>query len=149
LDSLATLKFCARAVVERFPLATIAPNRTSQKIGIGHNNPPESIPARRLYTVNEFSQAFRLSRPSIYKLLRGGELPSPVICGRRSTPYDAGEALLQHAPRHSALAAVPSARKPRAMTQQFPAVEPNRRTRRLATATWPTFIDIMPGRKGG
>ena len=91
------------------------------EIGIGHNHPPESLPARRTYTVNEFSQAFRVSRPSIYRMIHDGQLHSGDP-RRPAFDHQAPKPCCASHPRHAALVAVSrasSARGPHDVTGFF------------------------------
>lgn len=49
---------------------------------------------RRAYTVNETRVAFRISRSTIYKLMKAGKLRTVLVAGRRLIPVEAAEALL-------------------------------------------------------
>lgn len=49
---------------------------------------------RRAYTINEFVAAFRISRATVYRLIRNGSLRATLLAGRRVIPVDAAEALL-------------------------------------------------------
>jgi len=74
-----------RNLVERLPMTSCEPDK---KVGIE----PMTI---RTYTVAEFCATFKLSRPSVYRLLKSGELHSIMICGRRLISPHSAEALLR------------------------------------------------------
>jgi excisionase family DNA binding protein len=49
---------------------------------------------RRAYRVNEACAAFRISRSTVYKLMKSGALRTVLVGGRRLIPAEAAEALL-------------------------------------------------------
>jgi excisionase family DNA binding protein len=49
------------------------------------------LSAARAFTVSEFCAAFRLSKPSVYRVIASGELHSVVRCGRRLIPNESAE----------------------------------------------------------
>lgn len=53
--------------------------------------------ARRAFRVNEFCEAYRVSRATVYKMMKDGKLRTAMIGGRRVIPVDAAEALLGEA----------------------------------------------------
>ena len=57
----------------------------------------ESITA----TVEQFCIISGLSRDSVYKLIRGGEIRAPVICGRRLIDLDSYRALVRNTDPHT------------------------------------------------
>ena len=52
---------------------------------------------RRAYRVNEFCDAYGISRTSTYEMIKSGELSSVKVAGRRLIPADVAEALLKSA----------------------------------------------------
>ncbi|MCB1536989.1 MAG: helix-turn-helix domain-containing protein [Rhodoblastus sp.] len=56
-----------------------------------------STNSRRAFRVNEFCEAYRVSRATVYKLMKEGKLRTALIGGRRVIPVDAAEALLGEA----------------------------------------------------
>jgi excisionase family DNA binding protein len=51
---------------------------------------------RRAYHVREAVSAFGLSKTTLYKLIKSGQLQSVQVAGRRLIPADAIEALLSN-----------------------------------------------------
>jgi predicted site-specific integrase-resolvase len=49
---------------------------------------------RRAYRVNEFCEAYRLSRVTAYELMKAGRLKYFYIASERRIPVEAAEALL-------------------------------------------------------
>jgi excisionase family DNA binding protein len=49
---------------------------------------------RRALKVKEFCRAYGPSKPTVYRLIRSGELHSILLGGRRLIPVDTAEALL-------------------------------------------------------
>ncbi|MGB5087052.1 MAG: helix-turn-helix domain-containing protein [Methylocystis silviterrae] len=62
--------------------------------------PAKSIRAdeRRAFRVDEFCEAYRVSRATVYKLMKAGKLRTVLIAGRRVIPVEAAEALLLPTP---------------------------------------------------
>ena len=56
-------------------------------------------PERRALRINEFCEAYGLSRSTAYKLIKEGKLRAVLIGGRRVIPVEAAEALLTEAAR--------------------------------------------------
>jgi excisionase family DNA binding protein len=56
----------------------------------------EKVP-RRTYTINEFTEAFRLSRATTFRLIASGKLKSVRVMGRRLILADSAEALIAEA----------------------------------------------------
>ncbi len=54
-------------------------------------------PSRRAYRVQEFCDAYRLSRSTTYKLMKAGKLKTVLVGGRRLIPVEAAEALFGEA----------------------------------------------------
>jgi excisionase family DNA binding protein len=54
-----------------------------------------SRPARRAYQVDEFCAAVRISRASLYKLMKAGRIKTVTIGGRRLIPVDEAERMLR------------------------------------------------------
>lgn len=52
---------------------------------------------KMVFTAPEVAQMLNVSRPTIYKLLKNGELPSLRLGGRRYVPVEALNNLLQSA----------------------------------------------------
>jgi len=50
---------------------------------------------KRALRVNEFCEAYGLSRSTVYKLMSEGKLTTVLVGGRRLIPVEAAEALLQ------------------------------------------------------
>jgi hypothetical protein len=57
---------------------------------------------RRAYRVDEFCDAYRVSRATVYKLMKAGKLQTVLIAGRRVIPVEAAEALLKLEPLSTA-----------------------------------------------
>lgn len=53
--------------------------------------------SRRAFRVNEFCDAYRVSRATVYKMMKEGKLRTALIGGRRVIPVEAAEALLGEA----------------------------------------------------
>lgn len=68
------------------------PNRAERRATESKN-----ATARRAYTVNEFCEAFRLSRATTFRLISSGKLKSVRVLGRRLILADSAEALLEEA----------------------------------------------------
>jgi excisionase family DNA binding protein len=49
---------------------------------------------RRAYRVNEFCESYRVSRNTVYKMMKAGTLRTVLVGGRRLIPAEAAEALL-------------------------------------------------------
>jgi excisionase family DNA binding protein len=63
--------------------------------------PTETQPAeRRAYRVNEFCQAYRVSRDTAYKLMRSGKLKYFSVGTERRISVEAAEALARVVIRH-------------------------------------------------
>ncbi len=68
------------------------PNRAERRAEESNKSTP-----RRAYTVNEFCQAFRLSRATTFRLIASGRLKSVRVMGRRLILADSAESLLSEA----------------------------------------------------
>jgi excisionase family DNA binding protein len=51
---------------------------------------------RRAWRVNEFCEAHRISRSTVYKLIAQGKLETVCVAGRRLIPDESARALMQN-----------------------------------------------------
>jgi excisionase family DNA binding protein len=59
-----------------------------------HTNMTTSVNGRRAYRISEATSTFGLSKTTLYKLIKSGQLRSVKVAGCRVIPADAIEALL-------------------------------------------------------
>jgi excisionase family DNA binding protein len=60
-----------------------------------HPEKKEDAAPRRALRVNEFCEAYRVSRSTAYRLIAEGKLKTVKVGNRRLVPVDAAEALLE------------------------------------------------------
>jgi excisionase family DNA binding protein len=53
-----------------------------------------AAPAKRALSINEFCEAYNVSRATAYRLIADGKLAATMVLGKRLIPVDAAEALL-------------------------------------------------------
>ena len=56
---------------------------------------PKALPERRMWRVKEFTENYRISSSTTYKLLKSGELKSIFVAGIRLIPVESAEELMK------------------------------------------------------